>query len=405
MLLTFQAVGLEPFLTLDENIYPRFVFEFYHSLEIKRDEEERPYIEFKLGQFTFDRFFGPKHDLFRKNITIPRTTQTQLQRDPNKLHIDDIHPEQRGWELFFRENFFCALGNRDHVNACTAYVLYYLTIKRKFNFTLMILYRMEEVKNKSNGPMPFAMLLTRLYHHMLRTNPQAIVPPDRFTFHDHVMNPLDISRNPIKEREKRVASPSVSSSSSSSSDGNEAPSFLEFCESPTPTHVAPPPKLRFVIPLKLEPQELSLLTSSPNDPYMSTMDNWPLGPSKPSLPPRVTRPLPGFLHPPSGFEQLTTSQPLFVNINNNAPHLHNNAPPLENIQLPPPNLGYQDFPNPPNILDFVHPNDMPHLHNMFCQCCSTTRHEIQTLRNSVNYMFSYIRHHLGSSSNPPYFPH
>ncbi|GKD23109.1 hypothetical protein Tco_1224812, partial [Tanacetum coccineum] len=87
-----------------------------------------------------------------------------------------------------------------------------------------------EVKNKSNGPMPFAMLLTRLYNHILRTNPQAIVPPNRFTFHDRVMNPLDMSRNPTKEKGKRVASPSISSSSSSSSDGNEAPSFLEFYE-------------------------------------------------------------------------------------------------------------------------------------------------------------------------------
>ncbi|GJY79889.1 hypothetical protein Tco_0492640 [Tanacetum coccineum] len=49
----FQAVGLKPFLTLNEPICPRFVFEFYHSLEVKRDEELRLYIEFKLGQFTF----------------------------------------------------------------------------------------------------------------------------------------------------------------------------------------------------------------------------------------------------------------------------------------------------------------------------------------------------------------
>nr|GEV53505.1 hypothetical protein [Tanacetum cinerariifolium] len=109
MLPSFQAIGLEPFLTLNEPICPRFVVEFYHSLEFKRDEEERPYIEFKLGQFTFEldspqlslifytpyaletfytrewslnslddhlnsRFFGPKHDLVRNNITIPRTT-------------------------------------------------------------------------------------------------------------------------------------------------------------------------------------------------------------------------------------------------------------------------------------------------------------------------------------------
>ncbi|GJR53725.1 hypothetical protein Tco_1404246 [Tanacetum coccineum] len=49
----FQAIGLEPFLTLNEPICPRFVVEFYHSLEVKRDEEECPYIKFKLGQFSF----------------------------------------------------------------------------------------------------------------------------------------------------------------------------------------------------------------------------------------------------------------------------------------------------------------------------------------------------------------
>ncbi|GJT33535.1 hypothetical protein Tco_0923954 [Tanacetum coccineum] len=103
MLPSIQVVGLEPFLTLNEPIYPRFVVEFYHGLEVKRDEEEHPYIELKLGQFTF-----------------------------------------------------------------------------------------------------------------------------KFTFHERVMDPLDISKNPSKEKGKRVVPPSVTSSSSSSSDDNEGPSFLEF---------------------------------------------------------------------------------------------------------------------------------------------------------------------------------
>ncbi|GJW82594.1 hypothetical protein Tco_0146569 [Tanacetum coccineum] len=50
----------------------------------------------------------------------------------------------------------------------------------------------------------------------------------RFTLHEHVMDPLDISRNPIKEKGKKTAFPLIISSSSSSSDDNEAPSFLEF---------------------------------------------------------------------------------------------------------------------------------------------------------------------------------
>ncbi|GJT31193.1 hypothetical protein Tco_0911468 [Tanacetum coccineum] len=161
-------------------------------------------------------------------ITTPRITQAQLLRDPNKLYIDDIRLDLKGWELFFKENFFCSIDKRNKVKACTAYMLYYLTIRRKFNFTSMIIYRMEEVIKKRKGPMPFAMLLTRLYNHILATNPQAIVPIARFTFHEHVMDPLDISRNPSTEKGKKIASPPVISSSSSSSDDNEAPSFLEF---------------------------------------------------------------------------------------------------------------------------------------------------------------------------------
>ncbi|GJZ23258.1 hypothetical protein Tco_0560717 [Tanacetum coccineum] len=315
----------------------------------------------------------------------------------------------------------------------------------------MLIYRMEEVKNKQDGPMPFAMLLTRLYNHILQSNPQAIVPPARFTFHERFIDPLDILRNPSKEKGKKILSSSVISSSSSSSNDNEAQYFLKFydelynrttnertpsppprkksisppqaplksissksthytssslpSESLTPTHVAPLPKLCFVISIKQEPQELPPLQISPKDPYAQTMDNWLSGPSNPSPPPCVTRPPPGFPNPPPRFEPLPSTQPLFVNINNNTPLLHNNVPPLENIHHPPPNLGNQDYPNPLNILNFIHPNDMPHLHNMFCHCYSTTRHEIQMLQNHVNYMFSYIRHHLGSSSHPPYFPH
>ncbi|GJR94412.1 retrovirus-related pol polyprotein from transposon TNT 1-94 [Tanacetum coccineum] len=250
-------------------------------------------------------FFGPKHDLVKKAITIPKTTRAQLLRDPNTLYVDDIHPDLKGWELFFKENFFCSIDKRN-----------------------------KEVIKKRKGPMPFGMLLTRLFNHILETNPQAINRPAMYTFHECVMDPLDIPRNPSKEKGKNVISSPVISSSSSSSDENEGPSFLEFydklsdkqpnertssppprkkylsppqapskpissksthytsllspSESSTPTHVAPPPKLRFVISIKLEPQELPPSQMSPNGPYAQTMDNWPPGPSNPSPPPRVS---------------------------------------------------------------------------------------------------------------------
>ncbi|GJW77594.1 hypothetical protein Tco_0139276 [Tanacetum coccineum] len=166
-------------------------------------------------------------------------------------------------------------------------------------------------------------------------------------------------------RNKSLSSPQAPSKSISSKSTHYTSSSSPS-ESPTPTLVELPPKLQFVIPIKLEPQELPLPQISPNNPYVQTMDNLPPGLSNPSPPPRVSRPPPGFRNLPPGFEPLPSTQPLFVNINNNTPLFHNNALPLENIHHPPPNLRNQDFPNPPNILDFVHPNDMPHIHNMFC---------------------------------------
>nr|GEV77133.1 hypothetical protein [Tanacetum cinerariifolium] len=176
-------------------------------------------------------------------------------------------------------------------------------------------------------------------------------------------HPNEITPSPLPK--KKSLSPLQAPSKSISSKSTHYTSSSSPSESPTPTHVAPPPKLCFVILIK-KTQELPPLQMSPNNPYVSTMDNWPSGPSNPSPPPRDSRPPPGFLNPPSGFEPLPSTQPLFVNYNNNTLHLHNNSPPLENIHHPS-NLENQYFPNPSYILDFVHPNDMPHLHNMFYQ--------------------------------------
>ncbi|GKD08722.1 hypothetical protein Tco_1188407 [Tanacetum coccineum] len=130
-------------------------------------------------------------------------------------------------------------------------------------------------------------------------------------------------KTPSPPLRKKSLSPPHVPSKSTSSRSTHYTSSSSPSESPTPTHVAPPPKLRFVIPMKLKPQELLPQTLSPNDPYVSTVNNWPPGPLNLSPPPRVSRPPPGFPHPPPRFEQQLPPQPLFVNINNNAPQLKN----------------------------------------------------------------------------------
>ncbi|GJR62992.1 hypothetical protein Tco_1505154 [Tanacetum coccineum] len=177
----------------------------------------------------------------------------------------------------------------------------------------------QDQREEESLGIPITLLKKRLFHEGRIVTPSFIAENNMLPFfqaigssiHEHVMDPLDISRNPSTEKGKKIASPLVISSSSSSSDDNEVPSFLEFydelsesedltkvqrekrgikkslsppqapsksissksthyttssspSESPTPTHVAPPPKLRFVIPINLEPQELPPLQVSPN---------------------------------------------------------------------------------------------------------------------------------------------
>nr|GEU85708.1 survival protein SurE-like phosphatase/nucleotidase [Tanacetum cinerariifolium] len=74
-------------------------------------------------------------------------------------------------------------------------------------------------------------------------------------------------KTPSPPPKKKSLSPPQAPSKSISSKSTNYTSSSSPSEYPTPTHVGPPPKLRYVIPLKLEPQELPPLASSPNDPY------------------------------------------------------------------------------------------------------------------------------------------
>ncbi|GJX85092.1 hypothetical protein Tco_0335866 [Tanacetum coccineum] len=139
MLPTFQAVNLASFLTLDEPIFPRFVTEFYHSLEVKRDEEERPYIEFKLGQFNIkfifhERVINPLDILWNpikekgKRVAPPSSSSLSSSSDENEVppflefyeelydneDLTDAQKEKKG--MFKCLNRYFESSNEEHQN-------------------------------------------------------------------------------------------------------------------------------------------------------------------------------------------------------------------------------------------------------------------------------------------------
>ncbi|GJY98215.1 hypothetical protein Tco_1014456 [Tanacetum coccineum] len=62
-------------------------------------------------------------------------------------------------------------------------------------------------------------------------------------------------RTPSPPPRKKSLSPLQAPSKSISSKSTHYTSSSSLSESPTPPPVAPPPKLHFIIPIKLEPQE------------------------------------------------------------------------------------------------------------------------------------------------------
>ncbi|GJU60587.1 hypothetical protein Tco_1238353 [Tanacetum coccineum] len=84
-------------------------------------------------------------------------------------------------------------------------------------------------------------------------------------------------RTPLTPLRKKSLSPPHAPSKSTSSRSTYQTTSSSPSESPTPTHVSPPSNIRFVIPMKLEHQELPPQHPSSHDLYVSTIDNWPPG--------------------------------------------------------------------------------------------------------------------------------
>ncbi|GJT93038.1 hypothetical protein Tco_1217999 [Tanacetum coccineum] len=80
-------------------------------------------------------------------------------------------------------------------------------------------------------------------------------------------------RTPLPPPRKKSLSPPQAPSKSIFSKSTHYTSSSSLSESPTSNHCLQPPKLRFVILIKLEPQELPLPQMSPNDPSLKREDN------------------------------------------------------------------------------------------------------------------------------------
>nr|GEX59216.1 pentatricopeptide repeat-containing protein [Tanacetum cinerariifolium] len=125
------------------------------------------------------------------------------------------------WVDIIQENAMCLGGHRDHVSACLCHMLYCIESSTPYNLAFFILKRMEKTQNKPKELLPYGMLLSRLFKHVVSVFPELVI--DNYPLFDHVMHPLA----PHYERKTRAdwgkKRPRESNASLSSSTLNHLP--------------------------------------------------------------------------------------------------------------------------------------------------------------------------------------
>ncbi|GJW46339.1 hypothetical protein Tco_0077985 [Tanacetum coccineum] len=107
-------------------------------------------------------------------------------RDPFQMELSEMKFEFRKWETILSENVISLSENKDHLNACLVYMLFYLATQKPFNLTYYMAKRMVGVIKNDVMVLPYGMLLTRLYRHVLAIQPCPLTNGHFLTAHDMV---------------------------------------------------------------------------------------------------------------------------------------------------------------------------------------------------------------------------
>ncbi|GKF73021.1 hypothetical protein Tco_0219353 [Tanacetum coccineum] len=96
------------------------------------------------------------------------------------------------WEEIIQENVFGLGGNWDHLPACLAHMLYCIITEKPCNLAYFIAKRIEFVRSQPKLNLPYGMLLTHLFNHVMGMYPHLV--GDQYDIVDRVMLPLAVEQ-------------------------------------------------------------------------------------------------------------------------------------------------------------------------------------------------------------------
>ncbi|GKC92044.1 hypothetical protein Tco_1157486 [Tanacetum coccineum] len=135
----------------------------------------------------------PSSNFIKSLIQVPRqgqVTHTKNKKtiivDKNEILSREIQPHMKPWVDIIRENAICLGGHRDHVFACLCHMLYCIETSTPYNLAFFILKRMEKTQNKPKKLLPYEMLLTRLFKHVVSVFSELAI--DQYLSHDRMLD-------------------------------------------------------------------------------------------------------------------------------------------------------------------------------------------------------------------------
>ncbi|GJR50325.1 retrovirus-related pol polyprotein from transposon TNT 1-94 [Tanacetum coccineum] len=230
----FESIGFDCLLDINEQIVPRFVLEFYCQLTFTYNPESQFVVNFviqnksfsltleEFGQILKIPFKGqasntemwsldhlsvsvPSRGLYKTKPPSPRVIKSLIQIPrqgqetgtknkktiivgENEILTREIQTHMKPWVDIIRENTICLGGHKDHVSTCLCHMLYCIETSTPYNLAFFILKRMEKTRFKPKELLPYGMLLTRLFKHVVSVSPELAF--DHYLSHDRAMHPL-----------------------------------------------------------------------------------------------------------------------------------------------------------------------------------------------------------------------
>ncbi|GJV39321.1 hypothetical protein Tco_1417761 [Tanacetum coccineum] len=240
----FESIGFDCLLDINKQIVPQFVLEFYCQLTFTNNPNSQFVVNFviqnkpfsltlkEFGQILKFPFKGQASttemwSLDHLSVSVPSKGLYKTKPPSPRVIKSLIQIPRQGQETRNKNKKTIVVGgHKDHVFACLCHMLYCIETSTPYNLAFFILKRMEKTRFKQKELLPYGMLLTRLFKHVVSVSPELAF--DHYLSHDRAMHPLA----PHYERKIRVdrgmKRPRKSNVSSSSTNQNPPSSSLQI---------------------------------------------------------------------------------------------------------------------------------------------------------------------------------